>query len=182
MAVHANNGMIFLEFLSLWTQADDASKRTSRSTHEIRWQRVSRTIPSLKADCSPSTVGRMSDGSFAIISQHYTIRILRKSREIYTATDQNKIQSFINKSKKNGYCSPDLTHFNNLCTSMKVDLFNKVLKIPIHVLNPLLPPPPVIHSDMVYDQEHMTGLYQKEPQILWIVTSSSECYIWTHTD
>jgi len=47
------------------------------------------------------------------------------------ATDRNKIQSFI---KRNGYCSPDLRDFNNLCTSMKVDLFNKVLKIPIHVL------------------------------------------------
>jgi len=47
----------------------------------------------------------------------------------------------INKSKRNGYCSPDLPDFNNLCTSMKVDLFNKVLKIPIHVLHPLLPPP-----------------------------------------
>jgi len=43
-------------------------------------------------------------------------------------------------------------------------------------------PPPVIHSDMVYDPEHTTGLYQREPQMLWIVTSSSECYIWTHTD
>jgi len=93
------------------------------------------------------------------------------------ATDRNKIQSFINKSKRNGYCSPDLPVFNNLCTSMKVDLFNKVLKIPIHVLHPLLPPQSVIHSDMVYDPEHMTGLYQREPQILWIVTSSSECYI-----
>ena len=30
---------------------------------------------------------------------------------------------------------------------MKVDVFNKVLKIPIHVLHP----PSVIHSDMVYD-------------------------------
>ena len=58
-----------------------------------------------------------------------------------SATDRNKIQSFINKSKRNGYCSPDLPGFNNLCTSMKVDLFNKVLKIPIHVLHPLLPPP-----------------------------------------
>ena len=36
----------------------------------------------------------------------------------------------------------DLPDFNNLCTSMEVDLFNKVLKIPIHgVLHPLLPPP-----------------------------------------
>jgi len=52
-----------------------------------------------------------------------------------------QIQSFINKSKRNGYCAPDLPDFDNLCTSMKVDLFNKVLKIPIHVLHPLLPPP-----------------------------------------
>jgi len=57
------------------------------------------------------------------------------------ATDRNKIQLFINKSKRSGYCSPDLPDFNNLCTSMKVDLFNKVLKIPIHLLHPLLPPP-----------------------------------------
>jgi len=92
------------------------------------------------------------------------------------ATDRNKIQSFINKSKRNGYCLPNLPDFNNLCTSMKVDLFNKVLNIPIHVLHPLLPPP-VIHSDTVYDPEHTTGLYQRVPQTLWIVTSSSECFI-----
>jgi len=30
------------------------------------------------------------------------------------ATDRNKIQSFINKSKRNGYCSPDLPDFSNL--------------------------------------------------------------------
>jgi len=30
---------------------------------------------------------------------------------------------------------------------------------------------------MVYDPEYMTGLYQREAQTLWIVTSSSECYI-----
>jgi len=43
-------------------------------------------------------------------------------------------------------------------------------------------PPSVIHSDMVYDPEYTTGLYQRETQTLWAVTSSSECYIWTHTD
>jgi len=55
------------------------------------------------------------------------------------ATNWNKIQSFIDKSKRNGYCSPDLPDFNNLCTSVKVDLFNKVLKIPVRLLHPLLP-------------------------------------------
>ena len=86
-------------------------------------------------------------------------------------TPLNKIQSFINKSKRNGYCSPDLPDFNNLCTSVKVDVFNKDLKITIHVglLHPLLPPPSVIHSDMVYefyDPEYMTGLYQRKAQTL----------------
>ena len=38
-------------------------------------------------------------------------------------------------------------------------------------------PPSVIHSDMVNDPEYMTGLYQKEAQTLWMVTSSLECYI-----
>jgi len=38
-------------------------------------------------------------------------------------------------------------------------------------------PPSVIHSDMVYDPEHTTGLYQREPLTLWTVTLSSECYI-----
>jgi len=38
-------------------------------------------------------------------------------------------------------------------------------------------PPSVIHSHMVYDPEYMTGLYKREAQTLWIVTSSSECYI-----
>ena len=49
--------------------------------------------------------------------------------------------------------------FNSLCTSMKVDLFNKVLKIPTHVLHPLLPPP-ISHTQRyglrprVHDRTH----------------------------
>ena len=34
-----------------------------------------------------------------------------------------------------------------------------------------------ITRDMVYDPEYTTGLYQREPQTLWTVSSSSECYI-----
>jgi len=68
----------------------------------------------------------------------------------------------------------NLPDFNNLCTPMKFDLFNKVLKIRVHILHPLLP---VINSDMVYDPGYTTGLYQRKPQTLWTVTSSSACYI-----
>jgi len=90
MAAHADNYMIFLEILRLV----NTSKRTSRSTHEIRLQRVSRMIPSLKADCLPSTVGRMSDSLCYVYSQHYTIRIMRKSREIATIMNDTSIASF----------------------------------------------------------------------------------------
>jgi len=89
-------------------------------------------------------------------------------RGFANATDRNKIQSFINKSKRNGYCSPDLPEFNNLCTLVKVDLFNKVLKIQYMYYIHYYHPPSVIHSDMVYDPEYMTGLYQREAQTLWI--------------
>jgi len=41
------------------------------------------------------------------------------------ATDLNKIQSFINKSERAGYCSSDLPDFENLCTSMNGDLLIK---------------------------------------------------------
>jgi len=39
--------------------------------------------------------------------------------------DLNKIQSFIDESKRAGYCSPDLPDFENLCTLMNVDLLKK---------------------------------------------------------
>jgi len=65
-----------------------------------------------------------------------------------------------------------------VCTSMKVDLFNKVLKFFQYMYyTHYYHPPSVIQSDMVYDPEYTTGLYQREAQILWTVTSSSECYI-----
>jgi len=52
--------------------------------HEIRQQRVSRTISPLEAHRSPSTVGAsMSHSSSAVLLQHNTICIQRKSPEIY---------------------------------------------------------------------------------------------------
>ena len=59
-------------------------------------------------------------------------------------------------------------------TSLKVDLFSKVfLKSQYMYYIHYYHPPSVIHSDMVYGPEYMTGLYQREAQTLWIVTSSS---------
>jgi len=57
------------------------------------------------------------------------------------ATDQQKIQVFINRSKNAGFCNTELDDFALLCTKADIDLFTKVLNSPDHVLHPLLPPP-----------------------------------------
>jgi len=57
------------------------------------------------------------------------------------ATDQQKIQAFINRSKNAGFCNTELDDFALLCTNADKDLFTKVLSSPDHVLHRLLPPP-----------------------------------------
>ena len=56
------------------------------------------------------------------------------------ATDQQKIQVFINRSKNAGFCNTELDDFALLYTKADKDLFAKVLNSPDHVLHPLLPP------------------------------------------
>jgi len=56
------------------------------------------------------------------------------------ATDQQKIQAFINGSKNAGFCNTELDDFALLCAKADKDLFTKVLNSPDHVLHPLLPP------------------------------------------
>jgi len=74
---HANSGIFERDEAKQTTW----SERTTRHTHEIRQQRVSRTISPLEAHRSPFTVGAsMSHSSSAVLLQHNTICIRRKSR------------------------------------------------------------------------------------------------------
>ena len=82
------------------------------------------------------------------------------------ATDLNKIQSFINKSKSAGYCSSDLHDFENLSTSMNGDLFNKVLNILTHVLHPLLPPPNSIQPYSLRTRAYNRTLPQRKSHLV----------------
>ena len=56
------------------------------------------------------------------------------------ATDQQKIQAFINRSKNAGFCNTELDDFALLRTKADIDLFTKDLNSPDHVLHPLLSP------------------------------------------
>ena len=100
------------------------------------------------------------------------------------ATDLNKIQSFISKSKRAGYCLPDLPEFENLCISMNGDLFNKVLNIPTiptHVLHRLLPPPNSTQPYSLRTRAHNRTLPQRK-SLLVDCNFLLECCIGMHID
>jgi len=60
-----------------------------------------------------------------------------------TAHDRQRIDAFIGRSKRAGFCATELDDFYTLCTSADKQLFLKVLHNPDHVLHSLLPPPNV---------------------------------------
>jgi len=75
----------------------------------------------------------------------------------------NKTQSFINRNKRAGYCSPDLPDFDYLCTSLNRDMFNKVFKMSyIYYYHSI----PLLLSDMAYDPECTTGHCQSTTENL----------------
>ena len=59
------------------------------------------------------------------------------------ATDKQKIQAFVKRSKNAGYCNAELNDFEALCAKADNELFQKILNNLDHVLQPLLPPPVV---------------------------------------
>ena len=56
------------------------------------------------------------------------------------ATDRQKIQAFLNRSKHSGFCDSELDDFDTLCDMYDEQLFSRILHQPDHVLYPLLPP------------------------------------------
>ena len=54
--------------------------------------------------------------------------------------DRQKVQGFLRRSVRVGFCSPDLSSFNELCTQADQNMFSKVLNNTDHVLHHLLTP------------------------------------------
>ena len=51
-----------------------------------------------------------------------------------------KVQGFLRRSIRVGFCSPDLSNFNEICTQADQNIFSKVLNNTDHVLHHLLTP------------------------------------------
>jgi hypothetical protein len=55
--------------------------------------------------------------------------------------DRQHVDAFLRRSKKCGYCPPDLSTFDELCDSEDQKLFDNILANQDHLLSGLLPPP-----------------------------------------
>jgi hypothetical protein len=62
-------------------------------------------------------------------------------RGFTTVTDRQRVDAFLTRSKRCGYCPPDLPPFEELLKASDQQLFDKVILNSRHVLNRLLPPP-----------------------------------------
>jgi len=49
------------------------------------------------------------------------------------ATDWQKLQAFLNRSKRSGFCDSEIDDFATLCSTADKQLFNRILNQPEHV-------------------------------------------------
>ena len=62
-------------------------------------------------------------------------------RGLASTSDRQRIDSVIDRARRNGYCATDLPSFDELCDDADDELFNKAVRLPNHVLHSPLPPP-----------------------------------------
>ena len=86
-----------------------------------------------------------------------------------TAHDRQRIDAFIGRSKRTGFCATDLDDFDTLCTSADNQLFLKVLHNPDHVLHSLLPPP----NGQNYNLRRRTHNIQTTNRFIWSKITAS---------
>ena len=73
------------------------------------------------------------------------------------ATDRQKLQAFLNRSKRSGFCDSEIDDFA-ICSTADKQLFNRILNQPEHVLHSLLPPPGASQYNL-RDRDHTIGYF-----------------------
>jgi len=62
-------------------------------------------------------------------------------RGFASTSDRQRINTLIDRARRNRYCASDLPSFEELCEDVDDELFNKAVCMPSQVLHSLLPPP-----------------------------------------
>ena len=79
-------------------------------------------------------------------------------RGLASTSDRQRIDSVIDRARRNGYCASDLPSFDELCDDADDELFNKAVRLSNHVLHSLLPPPS--SASQRYNLRNRTHLLQ----------------------
>jgi len=81
------------------------------------------------------------------------------------ATDRQKLQAFLNRSKRSGFCDSEIVDdFATLCSTSDKQLLNRILNQPEHVLHSLLPPPSASQYNL-HDRPHNRQLCQRASRL-----------------
>jgi len=70
----------------------------------------------------------------------------------FTASDRKRVDAFLRRSKRYGFCPLDLEPFTDLTEIQEDQLFSAINHNPHHLLHPLLPPPSVASQN--YELRH----------------------------
>ena len=88
-----------------------------------------------------------------------------------TASDRKRVEAFLRRSKRCGFCPLDLQPFNDLIEAQEDQLFSAINHNPHHLLHHLLPPPSAASQN--YELRHRN--------ISRMLTLFCEWYITTNT-
>ena len=71
-----------------------------------------------------------------------------------TVSDRKRVDTFLGRSKRCGFCPSDLQSFDDLIEGQEEQLFSVINRNPQHLLHRLLPPPSVASQN--YELRHRT--------------------------
>jgi len=73
--------------------------------------------------------------------------------------DEQRIDAFLRRNKKCGFCQPDLPSFQELCDTADEQLFDKIQHNTHQLLHYLLPPPSTLNQGQSDITSHVLSLY-----------------------
>jgi hypothetical protein len=108
-------------------------------------------VPGVITNCSETLhvlrilrTNSMCDSALQIIFRSVVVAKLFYAcgarRGFTNATDLRRVNAFLRRSIRCGFCPPDLPPFEELCQAADKQLFSKILVNSSHVLHGLLPP------------------------------------------
>jgi len=87
--------------------------------------------------------------------------------------DEQRIDAFLRRNKKCGFCQPDLPLFQELCDTAGEQLFDKIQHNKHHLLRYFLYPR-LPHSATISGDDHTLSCFRNTVDTLWTLTSYTE--------